>query len=98
MCERVRDCQLERERVTKEFCKSVDETLRKAAKRILDLPGLPEWENEALLIIAVRGGWRLWKLEQRRYAARLGGMIAVESLMKEQNDAVLRALALEDLI
>ena len=52
----------------------------------------------ALFIPAERGDWGLWKLEQRRCAARLGGRIAAEALMKEQNDADLWALALEDLI
>ena len=70
--------------MTKEFCKSVDETVLMAAKRILDLPGLLKWQNEALFISL------LWKREQRRYAARLGGMIAAEAPMKEQNDADLR--------
>ena len=76
----------------KEFCKSVDEAVLKA-----DLPELLDWQNEALFI-PVDGGWGLWKLEQRRHAARLGGMIAAEAPMKEQSDADLRALALEDLI
>ena len=81
---------------TKEFFKSVD--VLKAAKRITDLPELLHWLNEALFIPADRGGWGLWKLEQRRHAARLGGMIAAEAPMKEQNDADLRSLALEDLM
>ena len=84
--------------VTKEFCKSVDESVLKAAKPNLDLPELLEWQNEALFILSDRGGWGLWKLEQRRYAARLGDMIAAEAPMKEQSDADLRALALEDLM
>ena len=83
---------------TKEFCLSVDETVLKAAKRILDLPELLGWQNEALLIPADRGGWGLWKLEQRRRAARIGGMIAAEAQTKEQNDSDLRTLALEDLM
>ena len=70
---------------------SVDETVLKSAKRILDLSELLEWQNEALFIPLDRGGWRLWKLEQRRDAAGLGAP------MKEQSDADLRALALEDL-
>ena len=31
--------------MTKEFCKSVDDAVLKAAKRILDLPELQEWQN-----------------------------------------------------
>ena len=76
--------------MTKEFSKSVDETVLKAAKRVLDLT--------ELLVPADRGGWGLWKLEQRRHAARLGSMIAAGASTKEQSDADLRALALEDLI
>ena len=83
---------------TKEFCKSVDDTVLKAAKRIPDLPELVDWLNEALFIPADRGGWGSWKLEQRRHAARLGGMIAASAPAKEQSDADQRALALEDLI
>ena len=60
-----------------------------------DLPELLDWQHEALLIPVDRGGWGLWKLEQRRHAARLGGMIAAEAPMKEQRDADLRALALD---
>ena len=41
---------------TKEFCISVDETVLKAAKRILDLPELLDWQNEALFIPVDRGG------------------------------------------
>ena len=37
-----------------------------SAKRILDLPELLEWQNEALFRPADDGGWGLWKLEQRR--------------------------------
>ena len=47
---------------TQEFCKSVDETVLKWAKRILDLPELLGWQNEALRIPADRGGWGLWNL------------------------------------
>ena len=70
--------------MTKEFCESVDETVLRAAKRILDLPELLEPQN--------RGGWGLWKLEQRRHAARLGGMIAASAPTKEQSDAELEDL------
>ena len=35
---------------------SVDETVLKAAKRILDLPELLDWQNEALFIPADRSG------------------------------------------
>ena len=70
--------------------KSVDETVLKAAKRILHLPELLEWQNEAWFIPGDRGGWGLWKLEQRRYAARLGGTIAAEASMMEQSDADLK--------
>ena len=83
---------------TKEFCISVDEIVLKAAKRILDLPELLVWQNEALFIPVDRGGWGLWKLEQRRHTARIGGMIAAEAPTKEQNDSDLRTLALENLM
>ena len=47
--------------VSKEFCKSVGETVLKAAKRILDLPDLRDWQNEALFIVVDRGGW--WSVD-----------------------------------
>ena len=43
--------------MTKEFCKSVDETVLKAATRILDLPNRLDWQKETLFIPADRGGW-----------------------------------------
>ena len=61
---------------TKEFCFSVDETVLKAAKRILELPELLDWQNEALFIPADRGGWGSRKLEQRRHAATTTGTTA----------------------
>ena len=80
---------------TKEFCTSVDETVLEAARRILDLPELLDWQNEALFIPADRSGWGLSTLEQRRHAARLGGMIAAEAPTKRENDALSAAFDVE---
>ena len=72
---------------TKVFCISVDETVLKAAKRILDFAEV--LARSAKRSFVHPSGPRR---EQRRHAARIGGMIAAEAPTKEQNDSDLRTL------
>ena len=68
--------------MTKEFCKSVDETVLNAATRILDLPNRLDWQNETLFIPADRGGWPTKEQSDADMRA-----LALEGFIKE-NDAL----------
>ena len=82
---------------TEEFAVLVDETTAQAAERILDLPTLVPWQREALFVPAARGGWGLWNLQQRRHAARIGGMIAAPAPPAELENAAVAAKTGRDL-
>ena len=78
---------------TEEFTKDVDDAVAEAAVNILDLPNPEQWQRDALFVPAERGGWGLWRLSERRHAARIGGMIAAPASQQEREDIPAMATA-----